>query len=312
MMKRFFGRYLAVTALTLLFTAVQFGNTVAFDDPSLSSIAFAKKKDKDKDNDKRRGLRQQVNQLQGLVNDLQQQLDALELQEGPQGPQGPAGPAGADGAQGPQGETGPAGPQGPIGLTGPAGADGADGADGANGTDGADGADGADGLPGPQGPIGLQGPAGPQGPAGVDGANAEFIMWSGFCSNHGRAANAWVKYCTDGFNFSTASHHIQVAPNGDITALVPGYYRINAWSLSNVSNSVFLELRVNGIRRHQGRQISDNRWVDITMDMVWPMNAGDVFNVYYWGYGGNNFNYHAGNQTGSHSRLEVSYMGPLN
>ena len=190
-MKRSYSRYFSILFLALLFTAMQLGNTALFDDSSMSSVAYAKK-DKGNDRKGKKGLRQEVKRLEQFLLDVQQQIDELELQEGPQGPAGP---------QGPQGETGPVGPKGPIGLTGPAGPAGADGtdgadgaqglqgatgpagpagADGANGANGADGADGADGAQGPQGetgpagpigPQGIQGPIGAQGPQGLPGAD---------------------------------------------------------------------------------------------------------------------------------------------
>ena len=157
-MKRSYSRYFSILFLALLFTAMQLGNTALFDDSSMSSVAYAKK-DKGNDRKGKKGLRQEVKRLEQFLLDVQQQIDELELQEGPQGPAGP---------QGPQGETGPVGPKGPIGLTGPAGPAGADGTDGA---DGAQGPQGETGPAGPIGPQGIQGPIGAQGPQGLPGAD---------------------------------------------------------------------------------------------------------------------------------------------
>ncbi len=157
------SRYSLIVSLAVLFVFSQLGSVAIFENPLAGSLVFAKGKkdrDKDKDNDKNKGLRKQVKKLQILINDIQQQLDALELQGGSEGPIGPEGPAGPDGA---------AGPQGPIGLTGPAGADGAAGPQGPIGLTGPAGADGAVGPQGPIGLQGLQGPIGAQGPQGVAG-----------------------------------------------------------------------------------------------------------------------------------------------
>jgi hypothetical protein len=53
--------------------------------------------------------------LQLQIDDLKQQLEAIELVPGPPGPQGPIGPQGLQGEQGPQGLQGEQGPQGPQG-----------------------------------------------------------------------------------------------------------------------------------------------------------------------------------------------------
>ncbi len=66
-------------------------------------------------------LQNQVDELKSLVADLQTQIDALELREGPPGPQGPKGDTGMQGLQGPKGDTGTQGPKGDTGPQGPPG-----------------------------------------------------------------------------------------------------------------------------------------------------------------------------------------------
>ena len=157
-MKKSSRRFSLVLCFAFLIVFFQMGTAIVFEDPTFSSLAFAKDKDKDKDKKRKKGIKHRVNAIEESVNDLQNQIDTIELTPGPQGPAGPTGPAGPAGTDG---NDGSAGPQGPIGLTGPAGP---------TGPAGSAGADGNDGAAGPQGPIGLTGPAGPAGPTGAAGA----------------------------------------------------------------------------------------------------------------------------------------------
>ena len=147
-------RSVLIFGITFLFLFVQLGAGLVINDSAFTSIAFAqKKKDKDKDDDKgkKKGIRHRVDALEIQTTDLQNQIDTIELLEGPkgdtgpQGPQGDTGPAGADGAVGATGATGPAGPQGDTGLQGVAGATGPQGDTGRAGADGVDGTNGIDG-----------------------------------------------------------------------------------------------------------------------------------------------------------------------
>lgn len=120
-------------------------------------------------------------ELQGEIDNLQQQIDTIELTPGPpgpqgatgpQGPEGPAGPPGPEGPQGPQGEqglTGATGPQGPEGPAGPPGPEGPQGEQGLTGERGPQGPEGPQGPQGEQGLTGATGPQGPEGPAGPTG-----------------------------------------------------------------------------------------------------------------------------------------------
>ena len=71
-----------------------------------------------------------LDDLYSIVSGLQNQIDNIQLIQGPIGPEGPEGPPGPEG---PQGQPGPVGDQGPIGPEGP------------------------EGPPGPEGPQGLPG-----------------------------------------------------------------------------------------------------------------------------------------------------------
>jgi len=249
-------RSVFIFGITFLFLFVQLGAGLVANDSAFTSIAFAqKKKDKDKDDDKgkKKGIRHRVDALETQTTDLQNQIDTIELLEGPKGdtgPQGPTGPQGADGAvgatgatgpAGPQGDTGPqgvagatgaqgdtgstgadgaTGPQGPVGATGSAGADGADGADGATGAQGDTGSAGADGATGPQGPVGATGSAGADGADGADGATGP----------QGIPGTPKLHYVT-GVNIGDGTS------NGFINGRVLGFYKENASSLLRVTYS---------------------------------------------------------------------------
>ena len=115
-----------------------------------------------------------IDEFELLINEdfvtaevLREEINNIELLEGPPGPKGEdgaaftydmfteeqlnalVGPRGKTGEQGPAGKDGEQGPMGPQGEQGPKGEDGA---------------------PGEQGPVGPMGPEGPQGPAGKDGS----------------------------------------------------------------------------------------------------------------------------------------------
>uniref|UniRef100_H2Y642 VWFA domain-containing protein n=1 Tax=Ciona savignyi TaxID=51511 RepID=H2Y642_CIOSA len=127
--------------------------------------------------------------LDNIIPDLLQNLrDQVSAIEGRPGPPGAPGKDGSPGEHGPQGIAGPHGRPGARGATGPAGASGPPGEPGergrpgigrrgARGKPGASGVQGPPGVgragvpgaPGTQGPAGTPGPAGPEGQRGAKG-----------------------------------------------------------------------------------------------------------------------------------------------
>jgi len=88
-------RSVLIFGITFLFLFVQLGAGLVINDSAFTSIAFAqKKKDKDKDDDKgkKKGIRHRVDALEIQTTDLQNQIDTIELLEGPKGDTGPQGP----------------------------------------------------------------------------------------------------------------------------------------------------------------------------------------------------------------------------
>lgn len=137
-------------------------------------------------------------------------------------------------------------------------------------------------------------------------------MWSGYCSHHGNANNNWARYCTDRVEWNTGNDYFRVsnAGNGEFTATVAGYYRINAWAITHASSWAFAAMYVNGVLRYHGHEYAQGTWTDNFLDQTWPMQAGDVFWVQYY-RGGGSWNYHSGNANGAHSRIQITYLRPL-
>jgi hypothetical protein len=146
------------------------------------------------------------------------------------------------------------------------------------------------------------------------------IIWSGGCSNtvSNAPANVAMRYCTDREDFNTAATHLSVAPSGDITVKVAGYYRINFRTIAYGCDSLIIDVDRNGSTVHQSQNKlnppSDPDYVDNSADMVWPYNVGDTLavtlahsgssscaSVLYWSW----------SPLGSLSRLQVQYLGPL-
>lgn len=259
---------------------------------------------------------------------------------GAKGDTGATGPQGLIGLAGAKGDTGAIGPQGPTGLMGTKGDTGSQGMKGDTGATGPQGPKGNTGEIGPQGPMGLAGEKGDSGTEGLScwdlngdgGADAAEdingdgfwnaldcrgtplsssgsvpIIWSGSCSIMGKLdAIGWLKYCASVEEFNTANAHLAVNPDGSFTVITPGFYRINAWAISNVQQYAFSRFTVNGNSRFTAHQHSGNKWVDNRMDLIWPMNEGDVFFIEYYSSGGQGYAYH--NQ---YNRLQVNYIGSL-
>ena len=114
------------------------------------------------------------------IEQLQEQIDAIELLEGPQGLQGEPGQDGKDFTydmftpEQLEALKGPAGEQGPQGEKGAQGEKGVEGPQGPQGERGPEGPQGEQGIQGPQGEQGIQGPQGEMGPEGPQGEKGTF------------------------------------------------------------------------------------------------------------------------------------------
>lgn len=256
---------------------------------------------------------------------------------GPQGPTGLTGAKGNTGATGPQGLTGLTGAKGDTGATGPQGLTGLKGDTGVMGPQGAKGNTGAIG---PQGLMGLTGEKGDSGTEGLScwdlngdgGADAAEdingdgfwnaldcrgtplsssgsvpIIWSGSCSITGKLASiGWLQHCASVEDFNTANAHLAVNPDGTFTVITSGFYHINTWAATNVLHHTISRFTINGVSRFSSNHYSGNKWIDNRVDLIWPMNEGDVFLMEYYSSGGNGTLYHK-----LYNRLQINYVGPL-
>lgn len=240
---------------------------------------------------------------------------------GPQGPQGEQGPQGLRGEPGLQGEqgavgaTGPMGPAGPVGPMGQIGATGPQGPQGIPGNDGAPGAVGAtgpQGETGPQGPMGPKGDTGPQGPAGPPGTggSAQFIGWSGGCPRTLSAAG-WNKYCAEGTDFNTAQGYLDVAPDGTLTILQPGFYHLRLSASTQVSSLAFIRMLQGGTAVQIGSASANNSLDDLRLEIAWPFQAGEKVLVEVFNSTANVTGTGPWSPTGAYSRMQMIYLGPL-
>lgn len=137
------------------------------------------------------------------------------------------------------------------------------------------------------------------------------IIWSGGCSAHGRAAG-WNLYCNNRVDFNTASAYISANGTGIFTFLKSGYYRVNFWCISCATSWVHIKFLKNGSPFVQTHEHSNNMWTDNFADQIWPFSAGDSLQIQVYNSGGCNYAYHSWSSSGAHSRVQISYEGPLN
>ena len=107
--------------------------------------------------------------LKKIIDDHENQPEAMVVRVAERGPPGPPGPRGYRGPNGDTGKLGPAGPPGPPGDVGPRGPRGPIGPTGKKGFDGPEGKRGFEGRIGKRGPIGTTGAVGKEGAPGAEG-----------------------------------------------------------------------------------------------------------------------------------------------
>ena len=124
--------------------------------------------------------------------------------------------------------------------------------------------------------------------------------------------SSWNKYCLNDTEHNTAGDYLSVASSGTVTVKISGYYRINFWTIQHGYNGKRLRLFVNGSQRvYQHNDDGDQRWHSAQIDQLWPLKAGDTFYIDGYVQSGTRYAFHSGSTSGSHSRLQVSYEGPL-
>lgn len=146
-------------------------------------------------------------------------------------------------------------------------------------------------------------------------------MWSGGCGHHAWGCG-WQRYCLNRQDFDTMDGY--ASRDGDRMAIrVAGTFRSFFYAMSHARYS-YVQTRTS-----QGTKVSggDHRdgsgwwnhgsdWGDLRSDVVLPMSSGNYFDYWThrgthgWGCSGS-YNWHSWNQWGSHSRVQVTYMGEM-
>ena len=143
----------------------------------------------------------------------------------------------------------------------------------------------------------------------TDGETLAHKIWSGWCSSHGQAGG-WNTYCTNTSEFNSfASDELTINSNGTFTVQKDGYYRVHLWVISNGSNYAHMRMLKNGDVKYYGHEHADGTWTDNFLDQTWAFETGDTLRVDV--HNPSSSAYHYGRSDGVHSKMQVSYVGPL-
>jgi len=141
------------------------------------------------------------------------------------------------------------------------------------------------------------------------------IIYRGYCSKHGHGAG-WVKYCLNGTILNTAQKYLKIV-NNEVQFLIPGYYRMDFWTISTTGNYPHIEMfrrnaKGSNTRLYFAHEYSGNQWDDNMGQVVHAFNTNERYWLQIHDHGGgNNYAYHHGNATGTYGNLTVTYLGPL-
>lgn len=136
------------------------------------------------------------------------------------------------------------------------------------------------------------------------------IMWSGGCSSHGQTPGL-LTYCTDVVDFNTAEDYLSVSSGGTFTVLQAGFYRINAWTANLSALGAHVTILKNGSPIMENSYNTQDEWTTISADITWYFGSGDTFVVQYYSNSGD-YNYYSYDGNCCYSRLQVTYVGPIN
>lgn len=73
----------------------------------------------------------------------------------------------------------------------------------------------------------------------------------------------WNTYCTDSIDFKGAQEQLNVAPDGTITVLIPGFYRINMTAPMNGIGTSFQRILKNGSQIDHDIVSPNNNWTSV-------------------------------------------------
>lgn len=141
-------------------------------------------------------------------------------------------------------------------------------------------------------------------------ANARPVVWRGFCSSHGTAAD-WNVYCLNSTIHNTAQKYLHIADNR-VYFDIPGWYRVDFWVISNNGNYAHIRMYQNSSKIYESHEYVGNSWDDNTAQVVQPFQAGQSLHAEVYNHsGGSPYAYHRGYSDGQYGGLTVTYMGPL-
>jgi hypothetical protein len=160
-------------------------------------------------------------------------------------------------------------------------------------------------------------------------------MWTGGCSQSAYPrGNGWREYCLDQAHVDTSMPKFRVETNrgayqgfnsqegvdgrpSRFRALVAGNYWINIFYISRSHNWSHTLIYINGAHKvhghHRTWRYADwgQSWKDLHANLVWPVQANQMFWARIYAHPGHWTVYHSTNAGGSHSRITASYNGEL-
>ena len=144
-------------------------------------------------------------------------------------------------------------------------------------------------------------------------------IWSGGCASHAHGCG-WQRYCLNRVDFNYMDGAATNA--GDrIRISLTGMYRSSFYAMSHARYSYIQTRTASGTRMSGGDHRDGSGWWnhgsdwgDIRSDYFAPMPSGDFYE--YWTHRGTHgwgcpgsYNWHSWNPWGSHSRVQVYYLG---
>jgi len=147
------------------------------------------------------------------------------------------------------------------------------------------------------------------------------VIWSGGCRHHSRGGG-WDTYCFNGqdradqFPRSLHAQHIEVVGGNSFRFLKAGYYNLNWWAIQHGCGSYNVDWDASwgGSRRNMvyaHRESKPGGWFSNFQEQTWAFQRNDQFWMTVHGGWCNPYRWHSWNENGDHSRMQVTYVGPL-
>ena len=138
------------------------------------------------------------------------------------------------------------------------------------------------------------------------------VMWSGGCTSNSTGSGEDT-YCLNGVDFNTADKYIGISGGNTFDIKIAGYYRINVWLDGTSCSYRRIYFRINGNQMLASHHYENSGgWYQLIADQMWPFNKGDKLTIIsQQDCGGGYYRWHAWANSGSHSRAQLEYAGPL-